>query len=967
MREIINFNHGWSYTDTDFDNAQKMDFVAVNWNETNLPHDYSTEHTYKKEASTKGTCGFVQTGVLWYRKAFYLTDEEASKTTYLEFGSVFMNSDVWINGEHLGTRPYGYISFAYELTRHLRAGLNIVCVRVDCSEQQQSRWYNGCGIYQDVKLVRTEKTYVMRHGSTVVTNKISDDTAHMSIKLDVVNDNDVDNNCEISFKVVSKQSGEVLTFSTQEKLISGINIIEKQFEIESAELWSPEHANLYTIVATISCDGVVIDEYPTEFGVRVVELIPNKGFYLNKVNYKLKGCCLHHDSGVMGAIFSESVWKKRLEMLKEMGCNAIRTSHNPFDTKFYQMCSEMGFFVIDELFDGWDQPKAPHDYGKYFDEWYKQDTAEFIGKNKNFPCIIMWSIGNEIPNISEARTQELLDLFHKYDPTRAVTCGVPDVTDIHDKCRALLDVAGYNDGSGACFIYNRDHEKRPNQLMVATESPHTTQTRGFYRTQTYWRDHNQPREEIANLCENELFFDGHESYRSSYDNCGVRWNIRDTWNNTLKLDYLIGEFRWTGIDYYGESAGWPLRKMESGVIDTANFAKDHYYLLQSLWTDSSTAPMVHIVPHWTHDDIATGTEVPIIVYTNCEKAELFLNDVSLGVLCNDIKTSMQWNVPYSCGTLKAIAYNGDKVMAQTEVTTATAPSKLALSVAWQSVNDGINPVQIDCAVLDANGNFVPYADSVVSFTVSDSCRFVGTENGDPADMTALFSNKRKAFYGLCAATIIPKSQCDVEITASAILGKRYFSDTNTVSIAVAEINGASTDEKYQIYYSVDTSKPSVEYSGEILLSDTTLVKAEIFKDGVLIDSLEELFVKGEQPKLPLHTHGNKCVLTEFPPVTPCEELQGRFNDGAFDFEFRQTGEFVRVLNEELAQHIGYWHYDSKKTDESALGMGEIWFDSGEKESFVFEDNTFSKLILDNSQGGFRVFRLKPQIIFTKNI
>lgn len=474
--------------------------------------------------------------------------------------------------------------------------------------------------------------------------------------LEIENNNQYNKRIQVSTSVYTMNEMLCSLVETEEDIQVGQNEVVQVLEIQEPKLWYPEEPNLYKVVTKLILDTVEIDSYETVCGIRIMDFVPNKGFFLNDKHYNLKGVCLHHDGGVVGAAVPETIWRKRIRLLKEMGCNSIRTAHNPFAPEFYDLCDEMGMFVMDEIFDGWEKPKAPYDYGLYFKEWHEKDCIDFIKRDRNHASVFMWSIGNEVHGMEVATTQKLVDLFHQYDDTRKVTCGVQGVGENSDANRAVLDVAGYNDGGGACFAYERDHEKRPEQLIITTEAPHTLQTRGYYRTQTWWRDKNLPRIEIENLTQEELFEDGYIGYASSYDNHGVRVCARDSYAFVEKLPYLCGEFRWVGIDYIGESFGWPMTKGDMGVIDTANLKKDHYYLYQSMWCDPKIAPMVHILPHWTHSNLDIGTIIPVWIYTNCDQIELFLNKKSLGKREKGTHKNLQFDVPYEEGELRAVAY-----------------------------------------------------------------------------------------------------------------------------------------------------------------------------------------------------------------------------------------------------------------------------------------------------------------------
>ena len=956
MKTILEFNDNWSYTAVDSGCPWAPDCSAVNFTPVTLPHDYGITGGFRREAATTSWGGYLASGVLYYRRYFSVTQAQLRQRISVDFGAVFMNSTVWINGQEVGRRPYGYIGFEYEITPWLHPGVNLICVRADCLDQPQSRWYNGCGIYQDVRLIFRENVCVARHGSYLTTFDETPTAAGVRYELRLENHTPARQTVRLESAVWEGERLLLQLEPLEAELAPGETAVEQTCRLEQIRCWSPEQPQLYRMVTAVRRGGELLETYETPFGIRRVEFIPHRGLFLNGRSCKLKGVCVHHDSGVAGAVFQESVWIRRLREFRAMGCNAIRTAHNPMDEKFYRLCDRMGFLVLDEFTDVWEQTKREYDYGRYFEQWYRQDAREFVLRDRNHPCVILWSIGNEIKGMTAATLVKLQDLFHQLDPSRKVTLGVCNVLDYQRECRALLDVAGYNDGGGACFRYEQDHAAHPEQLQLATEAPHTLQTRGFYRTQTWWRDHNLPRLEVPNLSREEIFFDGSEHYRSSYDNAGMRLNVRDTWKLTKRLDYLCGQFLWTGVDYYGESCGWPQRKLESGILDLANFRKDHFYLYQSLWTRAQDSPMVHLLPHWTHPTMASGTCIPVVVYTNCPEAELYLNGCSLGRKQMDDTLQLQWDVPYTPGELKAVAYLEGRPAAEKTVRTASAPARLGLScqdLPYVSRN-GVDTAQIDCAILDEAGRFVPYGSNTVYFSGIRGADWVGSENGDTIDTTALSSRERRAFYGLVAGTLrLTESRQPLSVTLSAILGDRYFDRETRVSIDAVEFDlHRENREGLEIRFTLDGTAPTLDsprYTGPLQLTRSTVVTAAVYRSGCLLTKMQEVFTRGKAPTVPPHTRGNRNLIRQPPKAQPAPALRPDFSDGCFSYRFLDSGEFVRVLNGYQTQFLGYWCYDP------AARRGELWFASGEKEPFAFSDETERTLIVDNRQAGICAF------------
>ncbi|MGL1890710.1 MAG: DUF4982 domain-containing protein [Spirochaetaceae bacterium] len=950
---MTNYNKDWYFSLSDRDENKNVQFDHSSWERIQIPHDWSRDFPYDKNETSGKRGGFVRTGIGWYRKELYITKEKLNKRFNIHFDGVYMNSDVYINGHHLGHRPYGYISFCYDLEEYLVEGLNIISVRVDNSKQESSRWYNGCGIYRNVWLKESHKISFNTWGRNITTKVLDNNRAEISISSEITNRYKNDCSMDIIYNIYDQEANSIYNKTISEnitdKLTSSIT-----FTLDGCKLWSTDSPYLYSCEIKVVKDGVVQDREKSKFGIRKIEFKPNQGFYLNNINMKLKGVCLHHDSGVVGAAVTKKILKKRVLLLKDMGCNAIRTAHNPFSSDFYDVCDELGIMVMDEIFDGWETKKASYDYGLYFEEWHKRDLTDFIRRDRNHPSIIMWSIGNEVLGMRVETSRKLQAIIKNLDTTRPITCGVQGVDDHADVNRAEFEIAGYNDGGGACFAYDRDHERRPNQLMVATEAPHTSQTRGFYRTQTWWRDKNQPRIEIENLCEEELFFDGHITYSSSYDNAGVRACIRDSWTLSEDRPYLMGEFRWSGFDYYGESFNWPARYSDSGVIGMDNIPKDSYYLYQSMW---SKEPMVHLLPHWTHPNIEKGTKIPVWVYSNCEEVELFLNNQSLGKRLVGSNKYLQWDVPYIEGSIKAISYNSGVTVSEKGYSTSGTSRKIqVISDDINLTNDGNDVIQIDVNIFDEKNIRVPYADNIVSFKAVGDITILGTENGDHIDTTPLISTRRNAFYGSCMAVV--QSELNeinsAGIYVSSILGDKVFKDSTLVSVDAKYLSLDNSEILVNLKSVMQINSGEwFEYKEPIKLSDSSKVVIKVYNNKKLIDKIQSSFIKGERDKVIDLAHGNK-VLNLKQTVGPfSEKLFGYWTDGQFTFNFKEDGLIERVIDKNNTQKLGSWWYDFPLDFlevPNYAGQGEIWFDSGEKNSISMLDQRCIELELDNTNG-----------------
>ena len=948
---VLDLNKQWAFQLVDHENFKAYDFDHSNWDQVNLPHDWMISQNYSKEADMR--TGWFIGGIGWYRKTLYLTKEMLEGKVFLIFDGVYSNSTVYINGYTLGTRPNGHINFEYELTNYLVEGMNVIAVRVDNSQLPSARWYTGSGINREVQIRFTGQVYMPTWGTSLSIQNVTKEVADIQYEIEI--DNTLGRQIEVCLNIRVTDQNNVVVY-TQEAycLKEGLQKIRRQCALNYPKLWELEHPHLYKFQVDLRVNGILMDQQEQVFGVRTITFKPHEGCFLNDRNIKLKGVCLHNDCGVVGTAVPRNVWEKRIQMLKNMGCNAIRTAHHPFPKTFYEVCNSLGMMVMDEIFDGWEQTKAPYDYGLYFKEWYEKDLINFINRDKNHPCVILWSIGNEVHGMNEATTRHLQDLVHQLDPTRCVTCGIQGTGKQSDENRAILDIAGYNDGGGACFVYERDHDRRPSQIFVATEAPHSFQTRGFYRTQTWWRDKNQPRMEIENLTEEEIFFDGSLNYYSSYDNAGVRTCARDSWSFVEKYDYLCGEFRWTGFDYYGESFGWPSRFMANGVIDAAHFVKDHYYLYQSMWIDQ---PMVHCLPHWTHPQLKEGTIIPVWVYTNCEEAELFLNEKSLGRQVKGSAKHLSWDVPYEKGHLQVVAYHQGKPVVKKDMYTAGIPHALKLEVDAGILSEEYVR-QISVEVIDAVGQKVPYADNAICFIDKGALQIMGTENGDSMDLTPIRSKKRKAFNGLVAASVrgIGEKNSVGKVYVLGILGDTTFKESTTVSIDIQEaIWGKIEPEELEIYYTLDTTVPtraSCKYEMPFVIRETTYVKVAVYKGKNRLGEHSGFFLKGEKEKVIDRTHGNKVLNLEKPLGPFAKEIIGEWQEGENKYYFEEDGRLIRLLDNNMKQEIGHWWYDfpiDYLEAQDYAGTGEIWFISGEKQSLRLLTQEAKQLEIDNSQ------------------
>lgn len=767
-----NFDEGWKFFKGEREGSQAVAFDDNAWRKLDLPHDWSIEGPYDQKDPSGRSGGFLPCGIGWYRKTFRLGPECEGKKVYIEFDGIYMNSDVWINGHHLGKRPYGYIGFQYDLTPYLNTDKdNVLAVRADNSLQPSSRWYTGSGIYRHVWLTVTDKLHVGYQGTYIQTPEISADRAKVSVQTRVQNDNETSMKVTLVNTIVDSH-GKSVSSKKIDFEIAGTKAFRcsQSLEIPKPHLWSMESPTLYTMRTEVRTGNQMADTYETSFGVRQIRFDANEGFFLNGEQVILKGVCNHHDLGPLGAAFWDKALERRLQMLKEMGCNSIRTAHNPSSPQLLDMCDRMGLLVVNETFDEWregwgfekgrlvcgkgERGKAKYGYHLYFDEWAEKDLTDHLLRDRNHPSVIMWSVGNEVPEAQVHGDRETLkklrDVCHKIDPTRPVTVGCNQISGVNESGFAdLLETVGYNGGGGSCFQYREDHELYPDRFIYASEVPHTFQTRGEYRALSCYREQkHQP----PNLTAEEVFPETHPRYDSSYDNAGVRISARDSWRLTKDLPYVAGEFRWTGFDYLGESGGWPRVIGNFGIIDICNFPKDTYYFYQSQWTER---PMVHLLPHWTWPG-KEGKVIPVWCYTNCESVELFLKGKSLGTrtFTPDSDMHLAWNVPYQPGELKAVARKDGKVICTTVTRTTGPPAGITLSADKHILNAGRPDLSyVTIRLVDKEDNFNATADTPVTLELQGPARLLAVGNGDPLSHQGFQSQSIQAFNGLCLAIV----------------------------------------------------------------------------------------------------------------------------------------------------------------------------------------------------------------------
>ncbi|MDT0551839.1 sugar-binding domain-containing protein [Urechidicola vernalis] len=771
-RERVSIDFDWKFSLGDIENASQEQFNDADWRHLDVPHDWSIEGEYN-ENNPAGIAGaYLPTGIGWYRKNIEIENLEKDDKYFVEFDGVYMNSDVYINGNHLGKRPYGYISFSYDLTPYLKEGTNKLAVRVDNSKSPSGRWYTGSGIYRHVWLTKTSTIYIPQWGTAITTSNISDSSADIKINGDIKNDAKKDQVVDV-ISIIYDATNIAIDSTKSTVQINKDGSFEQSITVNNPKLWSPDSPNMYNLKTKLLVNGILIDTYTTPFGIRSIELNIDKGFLLNGEPIKFKGLSNHHDAGPVGAAVPDDLLYSRLKLLKDMGCNALRTTHNPFSPEFYALCDTLGIMVMDEAFDGWFTKKAEYDYGIYFKEWWKRDLKDFVKRDRNHPSVVMWSVGNEVRGFKAEDQKEIVSYLKTIDSSRPVTQG-------RGHFAPYVDITGFNGHGEQKGVLEKFHKENPDKLIIGTEMTHTLQTRGVYRTKTWYRTKDNPAPwekpadfkrfeskvyKIPDLTEKEVFPGITKKYQSSYDNSIVRIGVRDDWNRVEALDYYVGNFRWTGFDYLGESFGWPARTANFGIIDLAGFPKDHYYLYQSLWSDK---PMVHMLPHWTHPGYE-GVEIPVVVYTNCESAELFLNGKSLGEKNITSERQIVWQVPYKSGELKVVAKNNSKPVVEQIYNSAEIGTKVQLKADKVTVKPNkTDVIQIEVAIVDSKNVIVPEGDNFVEFEISGPAKLLGVENGDILDLAPHKVMSRKAFKGKCLLLIQSTDEGgEIEVKASS--------------------------------------------------------------------------------------------------------------------------------------------------------------------------------------------------------
>ena len=728
------FNENWKFYQGDVSGGQEISCEDSNWEDINLPHDWSIFNPIHCDSPASSHGGYMDGGIGWYRKTFIVPVDYKEKKVFINFDGAYMNSHVWVNGNSLGTRPYGYISFEYDLTPYLIfGGQNVIAIRIN-NNQPTSRWYSGSGIYRNVWLTVLNQTHVDYCGMFVTTPRVNSSKARVNVKTKVVNQSGESQSVKLITTILDINGNEVATNTTSVINISasGNDTFSQDLTISNPQLWSPASPYLYLTKTQVIVDDSVVDTYQSTLGIRYFNFDANEGFSLNGEKMKINGVCNHHDLGALGAAVNYRAIERQLQILKAMGCNALRTAHNPPDPQVLEVCDRMGIMVMDEAFDVWETGKNNlNDYHLYFNDWAQTDIQAMVLRDRNHPSIIIWSIGNEIQRPSITTAIKLRDWVKDIDNTRPVTWACNSLNGSTDQAISnILDVVGHNYFPER---YDRLHKKYPTWKMIASETSSAVRSRGIYK-----------------IPASQIILRGSDFQCSSYDNSvGGTSTARRSYVDINSRDFMAGEFIWTGFDYIGETYPyqWPAKSSYFGIIDTCGFPKDIYYFYQSRWT---TEPMVHILPHWnwSNDQI-----IEVWTYTNCDSVELFLNGVSQGVKTVGDSLHLAWEVPWTPGTILAKGIKGDTVVYD-EMTSSGPAAKVQLKPDRTTITaDGKDLVFIEIDITDSNGVLVPNATNTVNFSVSGPGTIVGVDNGNSPSAEPYKANTWKTFSGKCLVIV----------------------------------------------------------------------------------------------------------------------------------------------------------------------------------------------------------------------
>ena len=778
----VELKTGWRLFRGDHQDGADVALDDSDWEIVDVPHDAAIGGAFDRAADlqrtrvledgerkerdhTGRTGGLPHVGQVWYRRVVHAPSGAAiGSRVLIEFDGVMSHSAVYMNGVHVGGRPNGYISFVCDVTDAFRFGeKNVLAVRVD-NKPHASRWYPGLGIYRNVRLIVKAPVHIAHWGTKITTPEVSERRSTVRIEVAVTNTSHDARDVELAIDILDMSGQSVARASKRAPVASqGEHVFDLSLTLTQAKLWSVESPHLYTAVQRVLVDERVVDQVETRFGIRDIAFDADNGFRINGRRVQFKGVCLHHDLGSLGAAVNVRATERRLELLKEMGCNAIRTSHNPPDPGLLDLCDSMGFLVIDEAFDEWRDGKVPNGYSTIFDEWAETDLRDMIRRDRNHPSVVMWSIGNEVREQRRENGKEvaqfLTSICHDEDPTRPVTAGFNAAeAAIANGLADVVDIVGWN------YEHDRYHQHRsnhPNWVVYGSETESCVSSRGEYYLPVR---HSQSVRRPSLHC-------------NAYDTEATRWGCPAEVELAAQEanPYLLGQFTWTGFDYLGEPTPyyveWPSRSSYFGILDLCGFPKDRYFLYRSVWSDE---PTLHLFPHWNWEG-HEGRVIPVHCFTSFDAAELFLNGRSLGVR-RKARTRLEsqdpagdgehlgwpftrfrlmWDVPYEPGMLTVVAHDdkGRPVM-EKSVITAGQPAKIELVPDRSSIKaDGEDLSFVTVKITDKAGNVCPRAENRVAFQIEGPGTLAAIDNGDPTSLEPFVGTNRRAFHGLCLATV----------------------------------------------------------------------------------------------------------------------------------------------------------------------------------------------------------------------
>jgi len=769
----------WRFALADSPEMAQLSYDDSAWRVLNLPHDWAIEGNFYVKNPSGAVGGALPGGVGWYRKRLMLTDNNEHSRYVLHFDGAFMNTSVYVNGKLVGIRPYGFIGFGFDITPFLnKKGENVVAVRIDNAQQPNCRWYTGCGIYRHVYLLRSDEVRLAQWGVQVLP-VLKGRGANITLNSTIESFATQARKLSLKQMVYDAEGCCVAQSTTPCVAHEGKNTVSQKIKMTNAKLWWPHAPYIYKVVSQLIDGKKVLDRDTTTMGLRNIAFDAKTGFAINGRNTKLNGVCLHGDLGCLGSAINEDALYRQLRMMKDMGANAIRCSHNPPAPELLHMCDTMGLMVMDEAFDQWRTGKTQFDYALFFDKWAEKDITDMVLRDRNHPSIILWSIGNEVLEqwntdknqgvdlddvnilLNNARdpsrladnkelsdnskiTRWLADIVRRNDPSRLITAGCNETSPNNHLFKSgAIDVIGFNYHSKQVA---KVPENFPGKPFLLSESVSALQTRGFYA---------MPSDSIRRLPGKRRPFIDTSFLCSSYDNSCTSWSATHeaTWDVVKHTPFCSGQFIWTGFDYIGEPTpfNFPARSSYFGIVDLAGFPKDAYYLYQSEWTNKT---VLHLFPHWNW---MPGQTIDLwCYYNNADEVELFVNGQSRGVKrkANEHEYHVMWRERFEPGTVRVVSRKAGRQVAERTVNTAAQPHHLRLTPNRKTLlANGRSLVFITVEVVDKDGNLCPWAENEVFFSLNGHASIAGVDNGSPFSLERFKDNRRKAFFGKCLVVV----------------------------------------------------------------------------------------------------------------------------------------------------------------------------------------------------------------------